>query len=105
MATPILISTDTAPTISAVITNDQTAAPLDLSDCLVYFQLRLTNQRRFLINALCDITDATAGEVEYQLAAEDLDFDGECQARFLVIFPDLRKQHTTPAVLVTVEAQ
>jgi hypothetical protein len=106
MTTPVLVETDTAPTLSAVLTNDSTSAPLDLSSAdSVFFQLRLESERRFKVNGECDITDATAGEVEYALGENDLDFVGSCLARFLVVWGDGRRQHTTPAISIEVQSQ
>lgn len=106
MTTPLLVNLDTAPTIAGVLTNDLTGDPLDLTTAsFVYLQLRRADDRRFLVNALCDIVDAAAGEVEYELQTEDLDFTGDCKLRFLVIWSDARRQHTVPALDVTIEAQ
>lgn len=105
MATPVLISTDTSPTLTAIITRDDTMTPLDLTGCTVFFQLRLVDDSRFVVNAVCSITNASAGAVSYTLSDADLDFDGACLARFLVIFADLKRQHTTPAIAVTVAPQ
>jgi hypothetical protein len=102
----ILIDGDTAPTINGTITDSTTGDPLNLTSCTVYFQLRRASDRRFLINAECDIISASAGTVSYDLTAADLDFGAaDCLARFLVVYPDATRQHTTPALSVTVEAQ
>jgi baseplate upper protein BppU len=103
--TAILIETDTAPTLTGTITLTAAGTPLDLQGCTVYFQLRLVDERRFRINAECNIEDSTAGTVSYDLTAEDLDFTGSCQARFLVVFGDGRRQHTNPPVEVSVNPQ
>jgi hypothetical protein len=67
--------------------------------------MRLANQKRWKVNGLCTVTDAPGGAVSYDLTAEDLDFAGDCVARYLVIYSDARRQHTTPVVPVTVEVQ
>ena len=106
MATPVLVQTDTQPTLTAVLTRDDTGAVLDLTTATsVYFQLRKVADPRFLIDAPCDITSAATGVVEYTLTGDDLDFNGPCLARFLVNWNDGTRQHTTPAISVTVEAQ
>lgn len=105
MTTPVLVQTDTAPLATAIITNDATAAPENLTGCTVYFQVRKTSDRRFQIDGLCTITDATAGAVSYQFAAGDLDFAADCYVRFLVIYGDGRRQHTTPQIDLTVQEQ
>lgn len=106
MATPILVQTDTQPTLSVTLTRDDTGTPLDLTTASsVFFQLRKVADPRFLINAPCDITSAADGEVEYTLAGDDLDFSGECSARFLVNWADGSRIHTTPAIPITVEEQ
>lgn len=106
MATPILVNSDTAPLLTATLTDDSTSGALDLTDAVaVYLQVRRSDDRRFLINSECTITSAVAGAVEYQLQAGDLDFDGECSVRFLVIWSDGTRQHTVPAIDMTVEPQ
>lgn len=99
----ILVSQDTAPTISATLSNSE--GVLDLTGCDVFFQMRLVNEKRWKINAECLVEAPTTGVVTYALQPEDLDFAGECQARFLVIYPDDTRQHTVPATSITVEAQ
>ena len=103
--TNILVSLDTAPSILGIITDTTTGDPIDLTGATVYFQLRLATERRFRIDALCTITDAAHGEVRYDLLAGDLDFDGECYGRFLVIYSDLRRQHTIPQLPISIELQ
>lgn len=104
MAT-LLVERDTAPTITGVITNNLTGQPEDLTGCQVYFQLRLQIDRRFRVDGLCTVTDAAAGAVSYSFDPGDLDFDGACYARFLVVYPDSRRQHTVPPLDVTVSPQ
>jgi hypothetical protein len=101
----ILVESDTAPTVFGTITETETGDPLDLSGATVYFQLREESSRRFRINALCSVISPTAGTVSYTLQSGDLDFTGECLARFLVVYSDQRRQHTVPSIEVTVEAQ
>jgi hypothetical protein len=103
--TSLLVQTDTAPTATAIITNDATGAPLPLAGCQVYFQVRKTTDRRFQIDGLCAITDADAGAVSYDFAPDDLDFAADCYVRFLVIYPDSRRQHTVPQIDLTVQEQ
>jgi len=102
--TAILVSSDTAPTITGII-SDSAGSPVDLTASTVYFQMRLVKDKRWKVNGLCTITDAPAGAVSYDLTADDLDFAGACLARYLVIYSDSRRQHTTPAIEVTVEVQ
>jgi methyl-accepting chemotaxis protein len=101
--TDILVEGDTAPLIQAVLTDTVTGDPVPgLASATVYFQLRLISDRRFRINAECDIIDPAAGTVSYELQPEDLDFDGECQAQFLVVFADQTRQTTAVPIPVTV---
>jgi hypothetical protein len=103
--TTILVEGDTAPTILATINDDVTGSPVNLTGCTVYFQLRRVADRRFLVNAAADIVTPAAGTVAYNLANDDLDFDAECQAQFLVIFTDLRRQTTAVPIPVTVRSR
>jgi hypothetical protein len=104
--TDILVEADTAPLIQATLTDSVTgAAPTGLASATVFFQLRLISDRRYRINAECDILDAAAGLVSYELQPEDLDFDGECQAQFLVVFADQTRQTTAVPIPVTVRSR
>ena len=102
--TDILISGDTAPTITGVITDTVTGDPIDLTGAEVFFQLRLLTDRKLRIDGACIVTTPLLGQVSYTLDPADLDFEGDCQARFKVVYSDDRVQHTVPALSVTVEA-
>jgi hypothetical protein len=82
-----------------------TGDPVVLTSATVFFQLRLINDRRYLINAECQILSPTAGTVSYELQPEDLDFDGECQAQFKVVFIDGSIQTTAVPIPVTVRSR
>lgn len=103
--TAILIESDTAPTINGTITETAAGTPLDLTSCTVFLQVRLADERRFRINAECTIEEPLLGTVSYDLTSTDLDFSGACLARYLVVFGDNRRQHTTPAIEITIEPQ
>lgn len=106
MTTPLLVNTDTAPLITAILTNDAESGPLDLTDASsVRIQVRLASERGFRIDAACAIVDAVAGSVSYQLGENDLDFEGACKVRFLVTWNDTTRQHTVPALDLTIEPQ
>ncbi len=102
---PTLIESDTAPTLYGTLTETDSGDPLDLSGATVFFQMRLATERRFKINAECTVISPTAGTVSYTLDNSDLDFAGDCLARFLVVYGDARRQHTNPAIEVTVAQQ
>jgi hypothetical protein len=103
--TTLLVEGDTAPLINGTITDAVTGAPINLTDCDVYFQLRLVGDRRYLVNGACTILSPTAGTVSYDLADNDLDFDGVCQAQFLVVFADQTRQTTAVPIDVTVRSR
>lgn len=104
--TAILVETDTSPLINGVITDDLTGSPKDLTGAAVYFQMRLVTERRFRIVGACTIIGLpTAGTVQYLLQEDDLDFSGECLARFLVVDDQDRRQHTVPPLEITVQPQ
>lgn len=99
--TTILVETDTAPILYSTISDQE--GPLNLSGATVHFLLRRGNERRFRIDGECTIVDAATGRVRYQIQPDDLDFSGECEARFLVVFDDATRQHTVPPIPVTVQ--
>lgn len=103
--TTLLVQTDTAPTITGTISLTSDGTPVDLDGCTVYFQMRLLNERRFRVDAEADIVVANDGTVSYDLDSDDLRTAGSYLARWLVVFGDGRRQHTSPAQSITVEQQ
>lgn len=101
----ILIETDTAPTLHGTLTDVTTGDPLDLSGATVFFQMRLKTDRRFRVNAACDIVSAADGTVSYDFADDDLDFEGESQAQFMVVYPGGAHQTTAVPIDITVRAR
>ena len=101
--TSILVSSDTAPTINGTITDTVTGNPVNLANCSIHFQLRLKTDRRFLIDAVATIVSTISGQVSYDLVAADLDFSGDCYARWRVTYSNGRIQHTVPPIEVTVQ--
>lgn len=92
---------DTAPSISGTLT-DADGSPLDLTLADVKFQMRLLDDRRFMVDATATIVGADAGTVRYDWAAGDLDTPGEYQAQWQITFSDNSIQTTTPANTITV---
>lgn len=100
-----LVSGDTAPILRGTITNDEASAPLNLTNCSVFFQMRKKDDLRYTVNAACSITNASAGTVSYQLAANDLNTPGEYQGQFEVHYQDTTIQTTHNVVTINVRRQ
>lgn len=97
---------DTAPDITAKIhAEDDIDAPVDLTDAVVRFQMRLVEGNRFKVNAVATITDPTNGMVSYSWAANDLSQFGTFEAQMEVTFPGGRVQTTYPPVELVVRRQ
>lgn len=67
---------------------DDTGAPLDITGCQVYFQMRRPTDRLYTINALCENLDEPNGIVRYITGANDLNGIGDFQGQFEVRYGD-----------------
>jgi hypothetical protein len=84
---------DTAPDIVAQIHDELTPSiPLDLTNCTVRFQMRKPDDKRFQVNAMATVTNASQGLVSYSWGPKDLGIDGEYDAQWQVTYPDLKVQ-------------
>ena len=106
MADVEFVSNDTAPSISGSLT-DSTGAPINLSAALttVRFQMRLTAESRFAVDAAATITDAPNGNVRYDFVAGDLASAGDYVARWQITWADGQTQHSDPANTITIVAE
>lgn len=98
-----LVQGNNAPDIEGTIKKEDT--PLDLTDCSVRFQMRKQDDRRFTVNAPASITDASAGEVRYSWAANDLAVPGDYLVQWQVTYPDERVQTTHPPNPITIRRE
>ena len=100
------VASDTAPSISGSLTNSAGVA-IDLSpaDTAVRFQMRLTSEARFAVDAVAVIVDDTGGKVRYDFVAGDLDSPGDYVARWQIEWADGQIQHSDPANTITVAAE
>jgi hypothetical protein len=100
-----LVAGDDAPALVGALTNTD-GTPFDLTDTTVRFQMRLTTDRRWAVDASASVTGTpTAGTVEYVWATGDLDVPGEYESRWQVTYDSGGEvTHTVPANTITVEA-
>ena len=106
MADLQFVASDTAPSILGTLTNSAGVA-IDLSPVgtSVRFQMRLTSEGRFAVDAAATITDAVNGKVRYDFVAPDLDYPGDYLARWQITYPDGEIEHSDPANPITVAAE
>ena len=95
---------DTSPAIRATITHDSDGTPVNLTDCIVRFQMRKADDRRFTVNVIASVTSAVAGEVSYDWGANDLAVPGTYSVQWEVTYDDDRIQ-TTSASDISVRRQ
>lgn len=96
MATHHLKRRDTAPAFEATLT-DAAGDVVSLVGASVLFKLKNTSDGVVKVNAAATITDANAGEVEYQQSASDVDIAGRFLVEWEVTYADARVQ-TFPTI-------
>ena len=97
------VSGDIAPSIFGTLTDTNSGEPLVLTGAVVRFQMREAIDRRFAVNAVATVVDATAGEVRYDWQVGDLGAPGDYVSRWLVTFDDSTTEHTIPANTISIE--
>ena len=86
---------DTAPAITAQIHDaENVTIPLNLTGSTVKFQMRKPDDRKYTVDSLATVTNASQGLVSYQWAANDLAVPGEYDVQWEVTYSDLRVQTT-----------
>lgn len=95
---------DQAPSITGNLTHAD-GTVFNLTDTTVRFQMRLSIDRRWSVNASATIVDAATGRVRYDWQPGDLDEAGDYSARWLITFLDNSGEHTNPINSITVAAQ
>jgi hypothetical protein len=103
MADLTFVQSDTAPSISGTLT-DSAGTAIDLTGASVRFQMRLSTEYRYLVDAVATIVAPTLGTVRYDWVAGDLVTAGNYLARWQITFPDTTVQHTEPENTITVGA-
>lgn len=104
MADIVLVSADTAPSLFGTLA-DSVGAPIDLTGATVRFQMRLAMDRRFAVDAVAVVVDATAGQVRYDWQPGDLRTPGNYVSRWQITFVDNSVEHTEPENTISVESQ
>lgn len=104
MASLTFVQGDLAPSITGNLTHSD-GTVYDLTDTTVRFQMRLSIDRRWAVNAPAVIVDAATGRVRYDWQAGDLDEAGDYSGRWLITFLDGSGEHTNPINGITVAAQ
>ena len=95
---------DTAPVLVGTITNADGTA-YDLTGCTVRFQMRLSTDFRFTVDASAAITSATGGLVQYTWMSGDLATPGDYVSRWQIYrTSDGTVEHTTPSNSIVVES-
>ena len=102
MADVTLVQGDTQPSIYGTLTVG--GMVLDLTGATVKFQMRLTSEYRYLVDAAATVLSPTAGTVRYDWSDGDLATPGDYIARWEVVFADSTVQHSEPENTITVEA-
>jgi len=105
MTETVLVQGDTRPVINATLRLQESATPINLTNCSVKFQMRRANDKQLTINGSCTVVDAVAGTVSYTLGANDLNTPGDYVAQFEVTYPDSRVQTTATLIPIKVRRQ
>jgi Rib/alpha/Esp surface antigen-like repeat protein len=102
----IVVQGDTGPDVVAVLHEEgSVTSPIDLTGATVAFQMRKPDDRRYTVNALATIEDATAGQVRYEWGPNDLAVPGDYQAQFEITFPNGKVQTTKTPLTIEVRRQ
>lgn len=97
---------DTGPDIEALLRNIRTKQPIDLTGATVMFQMRKPDDRRYQVNAECDIVDDPVdGVVTYSWGPNDLSVSGLYQAQFEVTYPEGTEITTKVPLMIEVRRQ
>lgn len=94
------VAGDTQPSITGTLTN---ITEEELGAATVRFQMRLTTEYRYRVDAAAVVVSAAARTVRYDWAVGDLDEPGDYVSRWLVTFADTTTEHSLPANTITVE--
>lgn len=99
-----LVQADTGPDITSTLTYDD-GTVVDLTGSSVRFQMRLSTDRRFTVNAAATIVTAALGKVSYSWTDNDLSVPGTYQSQWQVTFPDGKVITTDPPEELIVRRQ
>lgn len=105
MTDATFVQGDTAPDITATLTDTVSGAAIDLTGATVRFQMRKENDKRFTVNQPATVVDEDAGSVSYRWATNDLSVPGDYQVQWEVTFNDGRVQTQAVPSTITVRRQ
>ena len=102
----VFVQGDTAPDLNAILhIKDNDAEVIDLTDCVVRFQMRKADDRRYTVNNEADIVSHVGGSVRYQWGPNDLSVEGDYLTQWEVTYSDDRVQTTESPETITVRRQ
>lgn len=98
-----IVAGDTAPSLNGTLT-DTLNAPLNLTGATVRFQMRLTGDGRYIVDADAVIVGSAAdGLVRYDWEEGDTTLAGNYFSRWQITYTDGTVQHTEPENTITVD--
>lgn len=104
MADLNLVVGATAPSVFGTLVTAEGSA-INLTDATVRFQMRLTMDRRFAVDAVATVVDAATGRVRYDWLPGDLAAPGSYVSRWRIQYQDGAVEYTEPENTIAVDAQ
>ena len=104
MADLSFVSSDDAPSIFGTLAVDGTVLNLTTATS-VYFQMRQSADRRFVVNAAATIVTAALGAVRYDWSPGDLAIPGNYVMRWQINWNDGPVQHSDPENTIAIQSE
>jgi hypothetical protein len=106
MSEALFVQGDRKPDMTAILHEEGNPSNIiDLTNCTVRFQMRKPDDKRYTVNMVAEIVDATGGSVRYQWATNDLSVPGEYHVQWEITLPDGKPWTTANPRLITVRRQ